>query len=122
SCRCRPPPSCSPPAACSSAAPACSGSCDASACPRWRAASAGAPFLLPPPPVVLAACRLLVGGAGMFWFLRRIGLSAWACGIGGVAYLLSPVTIVWLEHPLANVSPRLPGGLPGGGRGGGGGV
>jgi hypothetical protein len=63
---------------------------------------------LPGATVVLAACRLLVGGAGMYWFLRRIGLSVWACGIGGIAYLLSPVTIVWLEHPLANVSPWLP--------------
>ena len=63
---------------------------------------------LPAATVVLAACRLIVGGAGMYCFLRRIGLSAWACGIGGVAYLLSPVTIVWLEHPLANVSPWLP--------------
>ena len=63
---------------------------------------------LPGATVLLAACRLLVGGAGMFWFLRRIGLSAWASGVGGIAYLLSPVTIVWLEHPLANVSPWLP--------------
>jgi hypothetical protein len=63
---------------------------------------------LPGATVVLAACRLLVGGAGMFLFLRRIGLSAWASGIGGIACLLSPVTIVWLEHPLANVSPWLP--------------
>jgi hypothetical protein len=63
---------------------------------------------LPAGTVVLAVCRLLVGGAGMFWFLRRIGLSAWPSGIGGIAYLLSPVTIVWLEHPLANVSPWLP--------------
>ena len=58
--------------------------------------------------MLLAACRLLVGGAGMFWFLRRIGLSGWASGVGGIAYLLSPVTIVWLEHPLADVSPWLP--------------
>jgi hypothetical protein len=63
---------------------------------------------LPGATVLLAACRLLVGGAGMFWFLRRIGLSGWASGVGGIAYLLSPVTIVWLEHPLANVSPWLP--------------
>jgi hypothetical protein len=63
---------------------------------------------LPGATVVLAASRLLVGGAGMFCFLRRIGLSGWASGIGGLAYLLSPVTIVWLEHPLANVSPWLP--------------
>ena len=63
---------------------------------------------LPGATVVLASCRLLVGGIGMFCFLRRIGLSAWASSIGGLAYLLSPVTIVWLEHPLGNVAPWLP--------------
>ena len=63
---------------------------------------------LPGATVLMAVCRLLVGGAGMFWFLRHLGLSAWASSVGGLAYLLSPVTIVWLEHPLGNVGPWLP--------------
>lgn len=63
---------------------------------------------LPSATVVIVALRLLVGGLGMFLFLRAIGLSRWAAAFGGVAFQLNPVTQVWLEHPLASVHPWLP--------------
>jgi hypothetical protein len=63
---------------------------------------------LPFATVAIAAARLLVGGVGMFVFLRRLGLSAWAATLGGVTYLLNPFSVVWLEHPLAGVPPWLP--------------
>ncbi len=96
--------------------------------PLWTAAiNAGQPFFaayqsavlspltwvtlavpLPQATVVIAAMRLLVGGAGMFVFLRGLGLSAGAAIIGGLGYLLNPFTLVWLEHPPGGVPPFLP--------------
>lgn len=66
--------------------------------------------LLPQPQatVVVASLRLLVGGAGMFLFLRAIGLSRWAATFGGTAFLLNPFSQVWLEHPPGGVPPWLP--------------
>ena len=63
---------------------------------------------LPRATVVIAMLRLLVGGLGMFVFLRTIGLSRWAAASGGVTFLLNPFSMVWLEHPLAGVPPWLP--------------
>jgi hypothetical protein len=63
---------------------------------------------LPRATVVIVAARLLVAGFGMFLFLRALRLSRWAAAFGGLAYLLNPVSIVWLEHPLAGVLPWLP--------------
>lgn len=63
---------------------------------------------LPQATVVIAVARLLVAGVGMFLFLRAIRLSRWASTFGGVAYLLNPFSVVWLEHPLAGVPPWLP--------------
>src|SRR4029450_8669227 len=53
--------------------------------------------------VAMAAMRLLVGGIGMFLFLRRLNLSPWAAAFGGITYLFNPFSIVVLEHPYANV-------------------
>jgi hypothetical protein len=66
--------------------------------------------LLPSPhaTVVVAGLRLLVGGVGMFVFLRAIGLSRWAAAFGGTAFLLNPFSQVWLEHPPGAVPPWLP--------------
>lgn len=55
-----------------------------------------------------AATRLFVGGLGMVFFLRALPLSPAAAIFGGVAYLLNPFSIVWLEHPLAAVAAWLP--------------
>jgi hypothetical protein len=63
---------------------------------------------LPHATVVIAALRLLVGGLGMFVFLRSAGLSAAAAGFGGIGYLLNPFSLVWLEHPPGGVPPWLP--------------
>jgi len=96
--------------------------------PLWNAAAgAGQPFFasfqsavlspftaiayaLPFPAGLTPAvgARLFVAGLGMFVFLRRLPLSAAAAMFGGVAYLLNPFSIVWLEHPLAAVAAWLP--------------
>jgi Bacterial membrane protein YfhO len=55
-----------------------------------------------------AAARLLAGGLGMYLFLRALPLSAGAAAFGGIAYLLNPFSIVWLEHPLSAVASCLP--------------
>jgi hypothetical protein len=54
------------------------------------------------------AARLYVGGLGMFWFLRATPLSLGASLFGGVAFLLNPFSVVWLEHPLSAVAAFLP--------------
>ena len=69
---------------------------------------------LPRATVVIAVLRLLVGGLGMFVFLRTIGLSRWAAAWGGVTFMFNPFSMVWLEHPLAGVPPWLPWMLIGG--------
>ena len=54
------------------------------------------------------AARLYVGGLGMFWFLRSMPLGLGAATFGGVAFLLNPFSIVWLEHPLSAVAACFP--------------
>ena len=56
----------------------------------------------------MAAARLLVGGAGMYLFLRALPLCRSAAIVGGIAYLLNPFSIVWLEHPISAVASWLP--------------
>jgi Bacterial membrane protein YfhO len=58
--------------------------------------------------LVSGLARMLVGGLGMFVFLRRLGLVESAARFGGVAYLLNGFTLVWLEHPLSAVAAWLP--------------
>jgi hypothetical protein len=67
-------------------------------------------ILLPPADALLAHAivRLLVGGAGMFLFLRGLGLAPAAVWFGALTFLLNPFTVVWLEHPLSAVSCWLP--------------
>jgi hypothetical protein len=96
--------------------------------PLWNnAAAAGQPFFaaiqtqvlspfsllvyaLPfPASLTAVACaRLLVGGCGMFLFLRRLELSDAAAVFGGLAYLLNPFSVVGLEHPTSAVAAWLP--------------
>ena len=52
--------------------------------------------------------RLVVGGTGMYAVLRRWQLAKGAAAFGGVAYLLNPFSVVWLEHPLSAVAAWLP--------------
>jgi hypothetical protein len=65
-------------------------------------------FPLPHALTLVAAARLLVGGVGMFVFLRSNRLSLPAAMFGGIAYLLNPFSVVWLEHPLSAVAAWLP--------------
>ena len=46
-----------------------------------------------------AAAKLLFGGLGMFLFVRRLGLARPAALFAGVAFLLNPFVVVWLEPP-----------------------
>ena len=66
--------------------------------------------LLPPADALLAhaVVRLLIGGVGMFLFLRRLGLAPAAVWFGALTFLLNPFTVVWLEHPPSAVSCWLP--------------
>lgn len=65
-------------------------------------------FPLPGALTWMAAARLMVGGAGMFLFLRTRPLGGVASTVGGVAYLLNPFSVAWLEHPHASVAAWLP--------------
>ena len=67
-------------------------------------------YLLPFPASLTfdAAARLLVGGVGMYVFLRGWPLCRAAAAFGGVAYLLNSFSIVWLEHPLSAVAAWVP--------------
>jgi hypothetical protein len=67
-------------------------------------------LVLAPAEALLAAAmlRLLIGAVGMWLFLRRLGLSAAAVWFGSCAWLLNPFSVVWVEHPVANVSAWLP--------------
>jgi hypothetical protein len=66
--------------------------------------------LLPPVDALLghAVLRLLIGGVGMFLFLRRLGVAGGAVWFGGLTFLLNPFTVVWLEHPPSAVACWLP--------------
>jgi len=63
---------------------------------------------LPQATVAIAILRLLVGGVGMFVFIRGLGLSRGAAFVAGTAYLLNPFSVIWLEHPPGGVPPWLP--------------
>ena len=63
---------------------------------------------LPQATVAIAVLRLLVGGVGMFVFVRGLGLSRGAAFVAGTAYLLNPFSVIWLEHPPGGVPPLLP--------------
>jgi Bacterial membrane protein YfhO len=52
--------------------------------------------------------RLVAGGTGMSALLRRWHLAKGAAAFGGIAYLLNPFSVVWLEHPLSAVAAWLP--------------
>jgi Bacterial membrane protein YfhO len=67
-------------------------------------------YVLPFPAglTAVAAARLLVGGVGMYCFLRALPLCSSAAIVGGTAYLLNPFSVVWLEHPLSAVAAWLP--------------
>lgn len=91
--------------------------------PRWSAALyAGYPFLgsiqtaifspftaiayvvpLPRATIFIALAPLVVGGTGMFLFVRSLGLTAAAAWFAGLAYLLNGFAVVWMEHPLTAV-------------------
>ncbi len=66
--------------------------------------------LLPPVDALLAHAivRLLVGGIGMFIFLRGLRLAGPAVWFGAVTFLFNPFAVVWLEHPPSAVSCWLP--------------
>lgn len=96
--------------------------------PLWtNAAGAGQPFLaafqtavlspftllaylLPIPQALapIAAARLLAGGIGMFVFLRSLPLGLAASAFGGMAYLLNPFSVAWLEHTVSSAAAWLP--------------
>jgi hypothetical protein len=63
---------------------------------------------LPAATVPIALLRLVIGGVGMFVFIRGLGLSRGAAFVAGTAYLLNPYSVVWLEHPPGGVPPWLP--------------
>jgi hypothetical protein len=63
---------------------------------------------LPQATVVIAVLRLLVGGIGLFVFVRGLGLSRAAAFLAGTAFLLNPFSVIWLEHPPGGVPPWLP--------------
>jgi hypothetical protein len=54
------------------------------------------------------AARLYVGGLGMFFFLRALQVGMGGALFGGLAFLVNPFSIVWLEHPLSAVAAFLP--------------
>jgi hypothetical protein len=67
-------------------------------------------YLLPFPGgfTVDVAARLFVGGLGMYVYLRTLPVSIAAALFGGVAFLLNPFSVVWLEHPLSAVAAWTP--------------
>ena len=58
-------------------------------------------YILPSPAsfTLDVAARLFVGGLGMSLLLRSLTVGRAAALFGGVAYLLNPFSIVWLERP-----------------------
>ena len=63
---------------------------------------------LPAATVAIAVARLLVGGIGMCVFVRAMGLGRPAAIFAGLAFLLNPFSVVWLEHPVSAVAAWLP--------------
>ncbi|MGE3841110.1 MAG: hypothetical protein AB7I50_05940 [Vicinamibacterales bacterium] len=52
--------------------------------------------------------RLLLGGLGMFVLLGTVGVHPLARTFGGLAWLLSPFTVVWVGHGVGEASALLP--------------
>ena len=64
---------------------------------------------LPQATVFIAAAILLVGGVGMFVFVRSLGLWWPAATFAGIAWLLNPFSVIWLEHyPVPSNAAWLP--------------
>jgi hypothetical protein len=63
---------------------------------------------LPQATIAIAFLRLIVGGVGLYVFVRGLGLSRGAAVFAGTAYLLNPFAVIWLEHPPGGVPPFLP--------------
>jgi Bacterial membrane protein YfhO len=53
---------------------------------------------LPYATVFIAAAILLTGGIGMFVFVRSLGLRWPAATFAGMAWLVNPFSVIWLEH------------------------
>lgn len=67
-------------------------------------------WIVPLPDALTFIClaRVLLGGLGMFVLLGAWGLRGWSRQFGGLAWMLAPFTVVWLEHPLSEVSAWMP--------------
>jgi hypothetical protein len=63
---------------------------------------------LPHATVVKALAPLVVGGLGMFLYVRSLGLTAGAAWFAGLAFLLNGFSVAWIEHPLTAVACWLP--------------
>ncbi|RPJ83836.1 MAG: hypothetical protein EHM13_06490, partial [Acidobacteria bacterium] len=63
---------------------------------------------LPHATTLMAAAKIAVGGAGMFALAGSLGIGWQAALVAGVAFLLNPFAMVWLEHPLSGVVAWLP--------------
>jgi hypothetical protein len=58
---------------------------------------------LPHATVLIALAPLVVGGLGMFLYVRSLGLNLAAAWFAGTAYLLNGFSVAWMEHPLTSV-------------------
>ncbi len=63
---------------------------------------------LPFATVPMALAPLVVGGTGMWLFIRSLGLGTAAAWFGGLAYLANGFAVGWMEHPLTGVACWLP--------------
>jgi hypothetical protein len=63
---------------------------------------------LPHATVLKALAPLVVGGLGMFLYVRSLGLTAEAAWFAGLAFLLNGFSVAWIEHPLTAVACWLP--------------
>ena len=63
---------------------------------------------LPQATVPIALAPLVVGAAGMFLYVRGLGLHAYAAWLAGVAFLLNAFSVGWMEHPLTPVTCWVP--------------
>lgn len=69
---------------------------------------AGLPFSTFAWPSFAAACKLLLALAGMYLFLRLLGVSHPAAVAGSVAYAFCAFNVVWMLFPHTNVTSLLP--------------
>ena len=63
---------------------------------------------LPGATVWIAFARLFVAGLGMFVFVRGLGCRWSAACFAGLAFLLNPFSVGWLEHPESAAMAWLP--------------